>query len=160
RTVVGVVGNVRQALEVPARPEVYVPMLQVNDSKLDLVVRVRAIDPPLLGALGSAVGGLDSRLLASTPLPFRARVRDVLLGRRLAAGASLGFAAVAVFLAALGIGGVLSQMVSQRTRELGIRMALGARASDVARQVVGRGLRLVGFGLLLGAAVAVAVGPV
>ena len=159
RTVVGVVGNIRQALEAPARPEVYVPMLQVNDSKLDLVVRARAMDPVLLSALGKSLQGLDPRLMVSTPVPFSARLRDALLERRLAAAASLGFAAVAVFLAALGIGGVLSQVVSQRTRELGIRMALGASASNVARQVLGRGLRLVVLGIALGAAVTLAVGP-
>jgi predicted permease len=159
RTVVGVVGDVRQSLEAPARPEVYVPMLQVNDSKLDLVVRVRAIDPALLAALRSPLQGIDPRMLVSTPVPFNVRVQDALLERRLAATASAGFATVALFLAALGIGGVLSQLVSQRTRELGIRMALGARAVDVARLVVGRGLLLAGIGLAVGAAVAVVLGP-
>ena len=160
RTVVGVVGNVRQSLEAPARPEAYVPMLQVIDSKLDLVVRARAVDPALLAALGGSLQGLDSRLLVSTPVSFGTRVHDALRQQRLAAGASLGFAGVAVFLAALGIGGVLSQLVTQRSRELGIRMALGARGRDVAGQVLARGLRLVGVGLALGAGITLAVGPV
>jgi ABC-type antimicrobial peptide transport system permease subunit len=85
---------------------------------------------------------------------------DALKQQRLAAAASLGFAGVAVFLAALGIGGVLSQLVTQRSRELGIRMALGARGRDVAGQVLARGLRLVGLGLVLGAGVTLGVGPV
>jgi predicted permease len=160
RTVVGVVGNVRQSLETPARPEAYVSMLQVIDSRLDLVVRARAIDPPLLASLGPSLQGLDSRLLASSPVPFSTRVHDALKQQRLAAAASLGFAGVAVFLAALGIGGVLSQLVTQRSRELGIRMALGARGRDVAGQVLARGLRLVGLGLVLGAGVTLGVGPV
>jgi len=160
RTVVGVVGNVRQSLETPARPEAYVSMLQVIDSKLDLVVRARAIDPPLLASLGPSLQGLDLRLLVSSPVPFSTRVHDALKQQRLAAAASLGFAGVAVFLAALGIGGVLSQLVTQRSRELGIRMALGARGRDVAGQVLARGLRLVGLGLVLGAGVTLGVGPV
>jgi ABC-type antimicrobial peptide transport system permease subunit len=135
-------------------------MLQVIDSKLDLVVRARAIDPPLLASLGPSLQGLDSRLLVSSPVPFSTRVHDALRQQRLAAAASLGFAGVAVFLAALGIGGVLSQLVTQRSRELGIRMALGARGRDVAGQVLARGLRLVGLGLVLGAGVTLGVGPV
>jgi len=158
-TVVGVVSDLRQQIEAPSRPEVYVPMLQVIDSRFDLVVRTRAIDPSLLGALDAALRGLDPRLLVSTPVPFSVRVNDALMERRLAAVASLGFAGVAVLLAALGIGGVLSQIVTQRTRELGIRMALGARARDLARLVLGRGLLLAGLGLALGAAVAVVLGP-
>jgi predicted permease len=158
RTVVGVVSDLRQQIEAPPRPEVYVPMLQVNDSRFDLVVRTRAFDPPLLAALGAALRGLDPRLLVSTPVPISVRVSDALRERRLAAAASLGFAGVAVLLAALGIGGVLSQIVTQRTRELGIRMALGARARDVARLVLGRGLLLAGLGLALGGTVALGLG--
>ena len=159
RTVVGVVSDLRQQLEAPSRPEVYVPMLQVIDSRFDLLVRTPAIDPPLLASLGNALRGLDPRLLVSTPVPFSVRVSDALLERRLAAAASLGFAGVAVLLAALGIGGVLSQIVTQRTRELGIRMALGARARDVARLVLGRGLLLAGLGLAIGGGVALGLGP-
>ena len=160
RTVVGVVGNIRQSLETPTRPEVYLPMLQVTDSRLDLVVRARAIDPALLAALGSGLQGIDPRLMVSTPVSFATRIHDALLERRLAAGASLGFAGVALFLAALGIGGLLSQLVTQRSRELGIRMALGARARDVASHVLARGLRLVLQGLALGAGVTLSLAPV
>ena len=160
-TVVGVVGDVRQeSLAEPAYPQVYLPFAQL--SVRSVVILARGLSEPLalLPALKAAVAELDPGLPLSevatldqitTATLARPRVNAALLG---------GFALVALALAAVGIYGVITYGVIQRSRELGIRMALGAGSDQLLRLVVRQGMGPVLAGVALGAAGALAGGRV
>ncbi len=150
--VVGVVGNVRHdALDLPINPEIYMAFAQRPMTGMALVLR--AGDP-----VGIATAVRDQVRAIDPNLPvYAARTMDDLLassvGARRFTATLLGvFAGLALFLAAVGLYGVLATWVSQRRREIGIRLALGARDDDVLRLVVGRGLLLTSIGIGLGLA--------
>jgi putative ABC transport system permease protein len=158
REVVGVVGDVRhKSLEAPSDPEVYMPLGQEAIRAAAFVLRT-ATDPATLApAVRREVQALDSAL----PI-YGLRTMDELLSGSLAQRRFnlwlLGlFASVALLLAAVGIYGVMSTMVGQRTREIGIRMALGARRADVLRMILGEGVGLVLVGVGIGLAGAIAL---
>jgi putative ABC transport system permease protein len=158
--VVGVVNDVKQlSLGDPAPPTVFVPVAQVDD-KIMLLARqfvtmkfaVRASGDPL--ALGAAVKREMLKVDPSLPLTNMLSLEQI-VGRSLAQqrfnSTLLGlFAAIGLLLAAIGVYGVMSYVVTQRTREIGVRVALGARAGDVLKLIVGRGLALAGAGVALG----------
>jgi predicted permease len=159
-TVVGVAGDVRvEGLDTAAPPIVYVPFAQAQfglfpDWGMDLVVRATGDPGPWAAALQSEVRRLDPAL----PV-FAARTVDDVLGgwlaRRRAALVLFGaFAAIAVTLAGVGLYGVVAQSARQRTREIGVRVAVGARPWDIARLVLGEGLALAACGAVLGMAAA------
>jgi predicted permease len=149
--VVGVVGDVRhQGMATEPFPEVYVPFGQARANDMSLVVRTAGEPLALASSVRAEVRALDKNL----PV-VHVRTLETLLGDAVAQPRFLmalvgTFAALALVLAAMGLYGVVTFAVSQRTRELGIRMALGADAHSVLRLVIGQYLQLTAAGVALG----------
>lgn len=150
-TIVGVSHDVRQtSLEQEVLPEAYVPLMQDPQSANSVVLRTSGDPKALIGQAREAVTALDPTL----PI-FDIRTTDELVAgsiarQRFVLRLLLGFALVALFLATLGIYGVTAYTVTMRTREIGLRMALGARSQRVAGWILWRTLRLIVLGLLVG----------
>jgi putative ABC transport system permease protein len=151
RTIVGVVGDERfQGVAEAAPPAVYVPLAQAPTAGGSLLVRARRDPVSLAGAVRAAFREIDPALAV-----FGVETLDETLsrsvGQRRFTVLLLGlFAALALSLAVVGVHGVLSYSVAQRTREIGIRMALGATRRSVTRMVMGQGTGLIAAGILLG----------
>jgi putative ABC transport system permease protein len=156
--IVGVIRNERVAAPgLPHPPIVYVPLSQVPSDGVKLIVRSDLDSASVIAGVREALRGVDSHL----PIGDMATMREV--RERTLAGASRpawligAFAGIAALLAAIGLYGVISQMVNQRRREMGIRMALGARSSDVVAHVLRDASKLVLIGLVIGSAGAFAL---
>ena len=149
--VVGIVGDVRhEALDRPAAAEVFVPYAQIGFHTLTFVVRTAPGSPANLAVLKDQVWSLD-------PLQsiYNTETLDRLIGKTLAERrfnlfVIAGFALAALLLATAGVYGVISFSTSQRTREFGVRMALGAARGDIIRLVLREGLTLAAIGLAIG----------
>ena len=151
-TVVGVVGAVKQAglTEDEALGAVYYPLGHRPERNLFVVARTRGSAESLGVTLQNVVRKLDPELPVSDLRSMETRVADSLVARRSPALLAGLFSAIALLLTALGIYGVLSYAVAQRRREIGLRMALGARPEQVRGQFVSLALRLLAAGTVLG----------
>jgi putative ABC transport system permease protein len=149
--IVGIVGNVRHdALDAEPGPTMYVPYKQDVFQSMWLAVRTDGEPAQLAAAARAAVPQLDAALPAARIGPLTDALSDSIAQRRFSMLLLVLFAAIAAFLAAVGLYGVVAYAVAQRTRELGVRMAVGARAGDIVRLVVGGGMRLALLGVALG----------
>ena len=154
RQVVGVVADVRHAaLEQAGGPEMYLPMRQTGDyAAMQLVVRTALPPDSLAAGIRTALRPLDPNLPVREFVTFQDLVDKSVSPRRFLVLLLAGFAGFALVLASLGIYAVISFSVSQRVQEIGIRMALGASATDLQRRLVLRTLALAAIGLALGMA--------
>jgi putative ABC transport system permease protein len=155
-TVIGVVADTHQeSLESRTRPEITKPM--VDYTQLTLGVRGNADPESLITSVKSQVWSVDKNL----PV-FEVRTMEQILGedtsqRKFQSFVMSVFAGLALVLASIGLFGVLASLVSQRTQEIGIRMALGAQTKDVLGLVLGEGFRMVALGVVIGVAAGVAL---
>ena len=154
RQVVGVVGDVRHlALEQGAGNEMYLPMRQCHDiASVDLVVRTSLPPAELASAIRTALRPIAPNLPGQDFRTLQELVDRAVSPRRVVVVLLGGFSLFALILASLGIYGVVSYSVNQRTQEIGIRMALGASASNLQAAIVGQTVALAAIGMLLGAA--------
>ena len=152
RRVVGVVGDVRHlALEEAAGMEMYLPIRQGQDwSSVDLVVRSRLPAGEFAAAVRAVLKPLQPNLPANEFRSLQALVDKAVSPRRFVVLLLGGFALFALVLASLGIYGVISYSVSQRTQEIGIRMALGASAGDLQMRIMMQTLGLAAIGMVIG----------
>jgi len=151
RQIVGVVNNVRDfGLNAESQPEVYVPYLQHPRAFMNLVVRTSSDPLGLASTIRRDVQDMDKNQAVYDIKTMDSVVNDSIKMQRFSAMLLGAFSGFALFLAAMGLYGVLAYSVSQRTQELGLRMALGAQNSHVLKLVVNKAMTLVLIGVLLG----------
>jgi putative ABC transport system permease protein len=152
-TIVGVVNDVRfDALDAPGKVELYVPFAQAPRRGTNLVIRTRDEPGDLAPLLRREIAALDRTVPLGYTETMAERMRLALAMPKLYASLFGVFAGAALALAAIGIYGVIAYAVERRTRELGVRLALGARVEDVRRLVVTQGMGPVLAGVVLGLA--------
>ena len=161
-TVVGVVSNVRHfRLGAEARPEMYFPYLQISDESsarmMSVVIRTTVAPSTLANAVRKQVWSLDADQPITELATMEEKLATVMTARRFNLLVLGVFAALALALAAMGVYGVMAYHTAQRTHEIGVRTALGARPRDVLILALGQGIKLTLPGVALGSAAAFAL---
>jgi putative ABC transport system permease protein len=157
-SIVGVVADEKQdGLDRPAEPTEYSSIAQRLQNPLTFVVRTAVAPDAAIAGARAQVGAVDKDLALTRIATLEEVVNSSMADATFRTTLLAAFAGIALFLAALGIYGVLAYFVSQRSRELGIRLALGARPAALFRMVVGQGLRPVAIGAAIGLAGAVGI---
>jgi putative ABC transport system permease protein len=150
-TIVGIVGDVRASgLDLASDDEVYMSARQEPASDMTVVLRATGDPLALAGSLRAQVAALDRNLPVGQITTMDHLVSQSTAPRRLNALLIGSFAGLALLLAAIGVYGVMSYTIAQRTHEIGVRISLGASSRDILRHVIGDGLRLVSIGLATG----------
>ena len=155
--VIGVVGDVAErSVRGKPEPTVYYSHAMMSETRMTFVVRAARAESITSAAI-QALHEIDPNLAVNNVQTVEHAMAESVAQERLNALVSAAFAVVGLFLAALGLYGLLSYLVSQRTKEIGVRMALGASTTQLTGSVVASGYRLVGAGALLGLALSVAL---
>jgi putative ABC transport system permease protein len=157
--IIGVVGNVRHArLESLPNPEIYAPLGQISWPSMFVAVRTATSSPlSLLPAIQNAIWSVDKNVALADVRTMDDLIAKSVSSRKFTMLLLTSFAGIAVVLAAIGLFGVMSYSVVQRAREIGVRMALGARRIDIFKLIVREGMVLTAIGLGLGVVAAIAV---
>ena len=156
--IVGVVGDVKHnSLNAPVRPEIYIPYLQRPNFHLNIFLRVRTNTDDAIAAFKSTIRALDRDLPVETYASLEDLMERSLAPSRASTALLSGFASLAFVLAMVGLYGVLAYSVSRRTQEIGIRMVLGARKTDVWKLIVAQGMTVTLIGIAAGLVASIAL---